>query len=246
LSSSFVFATETKHPLQIGSYLTPGLITEDGSGMFNHLNNAIVSEMNETANLSLSSLKRVRKGVLEGEFDAYFPEMWENLPGQKNQYVVSDPIFYKRVILFTLKNSGFTNISDFRNELLGLVEGFSYGNEIKLNPRLNLIYQQDDITNIHLLLNNRIAGVLGGHPGTTKAVNAHNAANNIHFDLDKPVAILESFYVCKNDLGGVNLCKAISKAIQSLLKKGVLVLNRANGYSRFNPIEYNEMKSHQN
>jgi polar amino acid transport system substrate-binding protein len=237
--TGLALAKEPNHPIQIGSYLTPGLITEDSEGLFNQLNNAIFNEMNKSVNLSLSSLKRVRKGVFEGKLDTYFPELWENLPGEKNQYVVSIPIFYKRVLLFTLKNSVLSDISDFKDELLGVVEGFSYGKEIISNPHLNLIFQKDDITNIHLLLNNRIGGVLGGHPGTTKAIIENNAMNSIHYDLNNPVAILESFYVCKNDPKGIKLCKEIDKAIQSLKLKGALELNSETGFSRFTPIEYN-------
>jgi len=228
---------DTKDPVKIGSFLTPRLIEEDGTGLFNKLNNAIFMEMNKNVELNLSSVNRVRRGVKNGQLDGYFPELWENLPGERAQYVVSRPMFYKRVILFSLKSSGLTRLSDFENKLLGAVEGFSYGKGIKSNPHLTLSFQKDDITNINLLLNGRFSGVLGGYPGTVIAVAGNNRTNEIHYDLDKPVAILESFYVCKNNPDGVKLCNSINKAIESLLRKGVLELNEETGFSRFNPTE---------
>ena len=233
---------DISEPIKIGSYLTPGLIKEDGTGLFNNLNNAIFMEMSKNTQLTLSSLNRARIGIKNGKLDGYFPELWENLPGKRHQYVVSRPIFYKRIILFTLKESGLTELSDLENELLGVVQGFSYGSEIKSNPRLNLIFQDNDITNIRLLLNKRLSGVLGGYPGTVIAVKENNSANKIYYDLDKPVAILESFYVCKNDSDGVKLCNSINKAIESLLRKGILELNADTGFSRLNPIEYKKAK----
>lgn len=231
-------ATAANEIVKIGSYLTPGLIKQDGTGLFNKLNNAIFMEMGKNAELTLTSLNRVRFGVKNGKLDSYFPELWENLPGIKDQYVVSNPIFYKRIILFTLNDSGLNKLSDFEEEILGVVQGFSYGKEIKSNPKLNLAFQQNDTININLLLNKRIAGVLGGYPGTVNAVNANSGASQIDYDLERPVAILESFYVCKNDVDGIKLCNAINQAIQSLLQKGILELNEHTGFSQFNPIEY--------
>ena len=103
---------------------------------------------------------------------------------------------------------------------------------------MNLIFQENDNINIKLLLNKRVSAVLGGYPGTVKAVKENNGANKIHYDLNKPVAILESFYVCNNDSDGVKLCKSIDKAIQSLLEKGILELNEDTGFSRLNPVDY--------
>jgi len=148
--------------------------------------------------------------------------------------VVSRPIFYKRIILFTLEGSGLVELSDFDNEILGAVQGFSYGKEIKSDPCLHLAFQEDDVVNIKLLVNNRIGGVLGGYPGTVIAVKKNDAANKIHYDLERPVAVLESFYVCKNDVDGIKLCNAIDKGIESLLRKGILELDEDTGFSRFN------------
>lgn len=223
-----------KSNVLIGSYLTPGLITETGNGLFNKLNKVILSETGLSAKLRLSSIKRARQGLEKGKLDAYFPELWENLPGDKANYVVSDPIFYKRVLLFTLKSSGITQLSELENKLLGVVEGFSYGQEIRNNPALNFIQQDNDITNIKLLLNGRIDGVLGGFPGTVLAVNQHNGHRQVHYDLASPVAVLESFYVCHNSAQGRALCGAINKAIRSLKNKGILELNPNNGFSRLN------------
>jgi polar amino acid transport system substrate-binding protein len=228
-------ANDIQKPVKVGSYLTPGLIKEDGTGLFNQLNNAIFMEMNKNTELILSSVNRARLGIKNGRLDSYFPELWENLPGEKDQYVVSRPIFYKRILLFTINGSALTKLSDFAEEPLGAVRGFSYGKEIISNPRLNISYQNNDVINIKLLLNNRVGGVLGGYPGTVNAVKADKGASRIHYDLDNPVAILESFYVCNNDPEGVKLCNSIDKAIKSLLQKGVLELNESTGFSRFTP-----------
>jgi polar amino acid transport system substrate-binding protein len=241
IQTSFASVSDGNISIKIGSYLTPGLIKEDGTGMFNKLNNAIFREINKHPELTISSLNRARKGVKNGELDVYFPELWENLPRKDAQYIVSRPIFYKRILLFTLKGSGLTDISDFEsNKFLGAVQGFSYGKEIKSNPKLNLIFQESDVTNINLLLNRRVDGVLGGYPGTVLAVKGNDAAHEIEYDLNKPIAILESFYVCKNDSNGIKLCDSINKAVESLLQKGILELNEETGYSRFNPVKSNK------
>lgn len=234
---AFVHSLESPRniPIKIGSYLTPGLIEEDGSGMFNKLNKAIFDEINVSNELTLSSINRVRTGVNNGNLDIYFPELWENLPGNKKDYVVSDPIFYKRIILFTLKESPIKALPDFNHELIGVVQGFSYGKDITSNSHLNFSYQKNDRTNIKLLLNKRIGGVLGGFPGTVLAVNASQDSERIHYDLSKPVAVLESFYVCKNDNEGVKLCNSINKALNSLKKQGVLTLDEKTGFSKFTP-----------
>jgi len=234
-----VFAADDEYqaPIKIGSYLTSGLITEDGTGMFNKLNNAIFMEMGRSNELRLSSVNRARKGIKDGKLVAYFPELWENLSDDKSQYVVSIPFFYKRIILFTLKGSALTKLSDFKSEFLGIVKGFSYGKKIKNNSHLKLVSQENDVINIKLLLNKRISGVLGGYPGTVMAVEKTDTSNKVHYNLNKPIAVLESFYVCKNDPEGVKLCNSINKAIRSLLQKGILELNGDTGISRFNPIK---------
>jgi len=129
-------------------------------------------------------------------------------------------------------------LSDFESEPLAVVQAFSYGAEIKSVHRLNLSYQESDIINIKLLLNKRVGGVLGGHSGTVLAVNSNSEADKIYYDLNESVAILDSFYVCKNNSEGVKLCDAINKATQSLLQKSILELNENTGFSRFNPKKY--------
>lgn len=234
LPQTFAKEKDFPLPIKIGSYLTPGLIKEDGTGLFNQLNHAIFTEMKQNSDLTLSSINRARKGIKDGTLDGYFPELWENLSGEKSQYIVSNPIFYKRIILFTLRDSEEFELSGFKDKLLGAVKGYSYGSDIKSNPDLNITYQDNDIVNIRLLLNKRISGVLGGFPGTVNAVKNSLSANKIHYDLDKPVAILESFYVCKKDVEGIKLCGAINEAIASLMGKGILVLNAETGYSSLN------------
>lgn len=231
---SLVLAADNNDIIKIGSYLTPGIITADGNGLFNQLNNAILSEINKESELLITSINRARNGVNTGEFDAYFPELWENLPGDRSEYIVSNPIFYKRIILFTLQNSEFKTLSDIEGHLIGGVKGYAYGEKIKNNPKLDLIYQDNDIINIKLLLNNRLNAVLGGYPGTIMALKHHDVQSQITYDLNKPVAVLESFYVCKNTLDGIKLCQAINKAIDALLEKGTLKLDATTGESRFN------------
>lgn len=102
---------------------------------------------------------------------------------------------------------------------------------------MKLIFQKNDVVNIKLLLSQRVGGVLGAYPGTVMTVKENNEAHKIHYDLDNPVAILESFYVCKNDSDGMKLCNSINKAIDSLLRKDMLELNADTGFSRFTPIE---------
>lgn len=235
LSNVHASTNEINTIIKIGSYYTPGLIEENGSGLFNQLNRAIFQELNQEMKLSLSSIKRARLGITTNQLDAYFPELWENLPGSRKNYIISDPIFYKRIILFSLKNANIHTLADLHGGLIGAVKGFSYGEAIKSNNQLNLSYQDNDFTNIKLLLNNRINAVIGGYPSTVMAVKSHDKHHIIHYDLNKPVAVLESFYVCKNDPAGVKLCNAINNALNSLKNKGILTLNAQTGFSQFTP-----------
>ena len=57
---------DNKEPVKIGSYLSPGLIKDDGTGLFNKLNDAILLEMNRKSKLIISSLNRARIGVKKG------------------------------------------------------------------------------------------------------------------------------------------------------------------------------------
>ena len=56
IPSALTAVAEIKEPVRIGSYLTPGLIKEDGTGLFNKLNNAIFKEISTTSELIISSL----------------------------------------------------------------------------------------------------------------------------------------------------------------------------------------------
>lgn len=236
-------ANQADDTVKIGSYLTPGLIKNDGSGLFNQLNDAIFSEINKKHTLNISSLNRAKNGIKTGALDAYFPELWEQLPGNKDQYIVSDPIFYKRIILFTLKNSQLSHISDFEHYILGAVRGFSYGEKIKSNTQLKLVYHENDMVNINLLLNKRISGVIGGFPGTVLAVKKMDLNHQIKYDLNKPVAVLESFYVCANTKKGIELCQSINQALNTLKQKNRLSLNEETGESLFSPTKLITLKT---
>jgi polar amino acid transport system substrate-binding protein len=234
-------ALKENQVVNIGSYLTPGLIKSDSTGLFDLLNSAIFNEIGRDVNLSLSSINRVRRATHIGKLDGYFPELWETLPNEPYHYTVSQPIFYKRIILFTLKSDSITELSHLKTEPIGVVRGYSYGKELTLNSGLNLSYQDNDMVNIKLLLNRRISAVLGGFPGTVLAVKKSGKENKIHYDLNQPVAVLESFYVCKNDQDGIALCQDIDRAINTLIAKGVLELNSNTGHSRFHAEKYQAM-----
>ncbi|MGJ8681028.1 hypothetical protein [Paraglaciecola sp.] len=224
--------THAKEPVVIGAYPTPGLIQEDGNGLFNKLNRLIFTQIDQPIELSIKPLKRIKKEFNDGEVSAYFPELWEKLPGEKTDYVVSDPIFYKKVILFTRKSSDYHQLADLKDKTLGLVSGFSYSKDIINDPRFTLSYQRDDETNIRLLANNRIEGVLGGFPATVLAIQKSQYKHLIQYDVKKPVAILESFYVCPNNQAGKQLCANISKGLKKLQASGILTLNSKTGYSK--------------
>ena len=58
-------------------------------------------------------MNRARMGVKKGSLDTYFTELWENMPMEDEEDVVYRPIFYKRLLLFTLKSSGLNQLSAF-------------------------------------------------------------------------------------------------------------------------------------
>ena len=235
LPSFYSFAFTEDESVAVGSYLVPGMVQVDGNGMFDKLNALVFSKIDTSYTLVTEPIHRIRKSLKDGHVDTYFPELWENLPGEKSDYVISSPIFYKKIILFTLNNSGIYSLKDLESLLVGAVSGFSYGTDIIENPNLNILYQRDDSINIRLLANGRLDGVLGGFPGTVIAVNNSEYKHRIQYDLTKPVAVLESFYVCPNTPAGRVLCDKISRGIEALQADGILLLDHTTGSSKFNP-----------
>lgn len=227
------FNSQANDQVTIGSNPTPGLIQTDGNGLFNKLNRHIFAQINQPMNLSIKPIRRTKREHSEGLVDAYFPELWEKLSDNKADYVVSDPIFYKKIILFTRKDSQYQNLDDLKNKAIGAVDGFSYGKKIINDAALDIHFQRDDQINIRLLSNKRLEAVLGGFPGTVLAVNQSKYKHLIQYDIKKPVAVLESFYVCQNNQKGKQLCSKISEGIQKLKELGILTLDPTTGYSKF-------------
>jgi len=69
---NFASAEGINEPIKIGGYVMPGLLKEDGTGLFNQLNKAIFKEVSKSTKLTLASLNRTRKGIKNGGFRCLF------------------------------------------------------------------------------------------------------------------------------------------------------------------------------
>lgn len=178
--------------------------------------------------------KRTQNAFKIKTLNTYFPELWENVPNPKSAYLVSDSFWYKKVILYTLKGSDIKNLEDLFGKHVGAVRGYSYGEELLNEKRINIQYHHNDDLNLKMLLSGRIDAIIGDNKSTLTAVNNNPNARNVEYDLDKPITVLDVFYVCHNTKKGIKLCDNISKIIRQLKNEKIIQLDRLTGNSKIN------------
>ena len=85
-----------------------------------------------------------------------------------------------------------------------------------------------------MLLNGRIDGILGDNKSTIAAINKSEFKDKFIYDLNKPINILDVFYVCQNSIIGKQTCSEISQAIKQLKSEKIILLNPKTGQSQIN------------
>jgi len=217
--------------IEMASYYIPGLVIDQDKGLFVKLHREIFKRLQQPADFKLLPARRVQLSFQRGELDSYFPELWENVAQPKSDYVVSDSFWYKKVILYARKDSDIRELSDVYHKTAGAVRGYSYGDDIIHDERFTILYNHNDDMNVKMLLKGRIDAIFGDNASTLNAVKNNIEGDLIYYDLNKPIAVLDVFYICHNNPEGVALCAAISDVIQQLKKEDVIVLDRTSGES---------------
>lgn len=158
----------------------------------------------------------------------------ENIPHPRTNYVTSESFWYKKIVLYTRKDSDFKSIQDLYDKPLAAVRGYSYGEYIINNPNLKIQFNHNDDLNLRMLLSGRIDGIIGDDSSTLNAVQSNSQGHLVRYNLDNPIAVLDVFYVCHNSLQGKQLCDDISKVIKQLKQEKIIELNPATGSSQIN------------
>lgn len=218
----------------IASYYIPGLVIDKNEGQFVKLHHEIFRRLKLSGDFQMLPARRAQLSFERGELDSYFPELWENVPEPKDNYVVSDPFWYKKVIMYSLKSSAIKDLTDMYGKTAGAVRGYSYGDEITREKRFNILYNHNDDMNVKMLLGGRIDAIFGDNASTSSAVKNNVDGGAIYYDLNKPIAVLDVFYICHNNAKGVALCGNISRVIRQLKQEGILMLDEHNGDSKIN------------
>ncbi|MCK6261695.1 transporter substrate-binding domain-containing protein [Vibrio sp. ZSDE26] len=232
---SFIFllvpATTSAEPYTVGSYYIPGLVMEDGSGLFLELHEEILLRAELDVETKIHSTKRIQKLFKNDALLAYFPELWENVPKKREEVIVTDPIWLKRIVLYSLEDTMNMTVSELEYMSVGAVEGYSYGEEIVGNEAIKIEYADNDDINVDKLLKGRIDIIVGDDTSTLNAIKDHPKGHLIKYDVNYPISVLDVFYVCQNTSRGMALCGEISSAIQSVMQDGILRLNKQTGES---------------
>jgi ABC-type amino acid transport substrate-binding protein len=222
-----VFIPIAANGTSIGSYYIPGLVIDENNGLFVKMHREVMRRSGVKAELIIQPTKRTQRAFAYGKIDAYFPELVENLP--KKELIVSKPFWLKKIILFSLVNSDIRDLSDLEGKIVGAVQGYSYGEKIVNNPNISLTYVKDDNANIERLRRGYIDAVIGDDNSTITAVENSQYSHLIHYDQEKPVHVLEVFYVCQKTSSGSELCKSINQALSDMKDQGIIKLNRTTG-----------------
>jgi hypothetical protein len=219
----------------IGSYYIPGLVEDNESGLFVKLHKKIMERVGIAYDLQIMPTKRVQFNFKHNKLNSYFPELWEKIPKQREEVVASESIWLKKVILYSLKKAPIKSLSIVTSEhILGAVKGYSYGSNIVNNLKLNIDYVNNDNLNIERLNKGHIDAILGDNASTLNAIRSSGKETLFYYDLQKPVAILDVFYICQNTEKGRALCDSYSQAIRQLKRENIIQLNYITGDSHIN------------
>jgi len=232
ISSPIIVQATTNTSNTIGSYYIPGLVMNKEEGLFIRLHNEIINRAQLSLDFIIEPTQRIQQSFKNNQLIGYFPELWQNIPKDKSEIIVSDSIWLKSIIIFTRKNEqAITQLSDLEGLTIGAVRGYSYG-QIEKNKNINVQYVNSEIQNIKKLLSGRIDAIIGDNASTVSAIKNSNHAQGIFYNLQQPIEILESFYIFQNTAKGHEIRNKINIIIKSLKQEGVLKLDIKTGKSQ--------------
>ncbi len=232
LSFPFTSQASPKAGNTVGSYYIPGLIINKKEGLFIKLHHEIIRRSQLFLEFIIEPTQRIQHSFKRDQLIGYFPELWQSIPKDKSEVVVSDSIWLKSIIVFTKKGrQSISQLTDLEGLTVGAVRGYSYG-QIEENKNINIQYVNSDIQNIKKLISGRVDAILGDSASTVSAINTLGYNKDIFYNLKQPIDILEAFYVFQNTLKGQEIRNKINIAIQSLKQEGIIKLDFNTGKSQ--------------
>ena len=216
----------------IGSYFIPGLVINKKEGIFVKLHHEIIHRSKLSLDFIIEPTQRIQHSFKRNQLIGYFPELWQNIPKDKSEIIVSDSIWLKSIFVFTIKDKHYiTQLSELEGLTVGAVRGYSYG-QIENNKNINIQYVNNDLQNIKKLLTGRIDAIIGDSTSTVFAIKNSQYAEEIYYNLQQPIDILEAFYIFQNTTKGHEIRNKINIAIKSLKQEGILKLDAKTGKSQ--------------
>ncbi len=232
LSFPFNSQASTKADNTIGSYYIPGLIINKKEGLFVKLHHEVILRSQLSLDFIIEPTRRIQHSFKRNKLIGYFPELWQSIPKDKSEVIVSDSIWLKSIIVFTREGSqSISQLSDLEGLTVGAVRGYSYG-QVEENKNINIQYVNSDIQNIKKLVSGRVDAILGDSASTVSAIETLGYSKNIFYNLQQPIDVLEAFYVFQNTHKGHEIRDKINLAIQSLKQEGIIKLDVNTGKSQ--------------
>jgi len=206
--------------IALHSYFIPGLVESPTQGLLIDMLKEIEQQGVLNFEVSLLPTQRTQQHFKAGRVQAYFPEL-EDFQPEKSCRTVA--FMQKKIITVTLKSAQpINNISQLEGKKVGAVTGFSYGSDIINNPNIRLERVNNDMANLDKLLAGRIDVIIGDINSTVAAIKARNLQSELRYNVDKPVSLLDVFFVFQDDPVGNADCEKVSVALEQLRKTGYL------------------------
>jgi len=217
----------------IGSYYIPGYVVNKKEGLLIQLHNEIINRAQLSLDLIVEPTQRIQQSFKNNQLIGYFPELWQHIPKDKSEVVVSDNIAFKALIIFT-KNKGktITQFSDLEGLTIGAVRGFSYG-QMEENTNIKIQYVSSDEQNVKKLLSGRIDAMIGDSQSTVLAVKSLDHNQEIFYNTKQAIDILDIFYVFQKTPQGIAIRDKVNIAIKSLKKEGKIKLDPKTGKTQY-------------
>lgn len=232
ISSPIIAQTTNNASNTIGSYYIPGLVINKKEGLLIKLHNEIINRAKLSLNFIIEPTQRIQQSFKSNQLIGYFPELWQHIPKDKSEIIVSDNIWLKSIIIFTLKKERkITQLSALKGLTIGAVRGYSYG-QIQKNKSIDIQYVSSELQNIKKLMSGRIDAIIGDNVSTVSAIINSGYTQEIFYNLKQPIDILEGFYIFQNTDKGHEVRDKINVVIKSLKKEGLLKLNTKTGKSQ--------------
>jgi len=219
------YAAETadesvQQPVSIVSYFIPGLVNKDKTGLMVDMLNRISEISDIEFDLQLVPAKRAQDSFKRGSIFGYFPELAEN---RHEPSCRSANMMQKKIIVVTRADSPeITEISQLEGMRVGAVAGFSYGAEIVDNENIKIEYVRSDVANTRKLAAGRIDAIVGDSHSTVNAILENKLEDKLRFDPDKPITLLDVFFLFQDTGQGQVLCDQVSVALEQLRAEGAL------------------------